>query len=38
MITGSLITIREGLEAFLIIGVLFGCLMKTNQNQSAKHH
>lgn len=31
MITGSLITIREGLEAFLIIGTLLGYLTKINQ-------
>jgi high-affinity iron transporter len=31
MLTGSLITIREGLEAFLIIGILLGYLTKVNQ-------
>jgi high-affinity iron transporter len=30
MITGSLIAIREGLEAILIIGILLGYLTKIN--------
>ncbi|HWQ83091.1 MAG TPA: FTR1 family protein [Anaerolineales bacterium] len=37
MITGSLITIREGLEAFLIIGILLGYLTKINQPQLKLH-
>lgn len=37
MITGSLITIREGLEAFLIIGILLGYLTKINQSQLKVH-
>jgi high-affinity iron transporter len=32
-----LITIREGLEAFLIIGTLVGYLTKVNQRQYFKH-
>ncbi len=31
MLTGLLITIREGMEAFLIIGILLGYLSKINQ-------
>ena len=37
MITGSLITIREGLEAFLIIGILLGYLTKINQPRLKVH-
>lgn len=37
MITGSLITIREGLEAFLIIGILLGYLTKINQPKLRVH-
>lgn len=37
MIAGSLITIREGLEAFLIIGILLGYLTKINQLQLRVH-
>ena len=37
MITGSLITIREGLEAFLIIGILLGYLTKINQPRLRVH-
>ena len=37
MLTGSLITIREGLEAFLIIGILLGYLTKINQAQLKVH-
>lgn len=37
MIAGSLITIREGLEAFLIIGILLGYLTKINQPQLKLH-
>ena len=37
MIAGSLITIREGLEAFLIIGILLGYLTKINQPQLRVH-
>ncbi len=33
MLAGSLITIREGLEAFLIVGILLGYLTKINQPQ-----
>lgn len=33
MLAGALITIREGLEAFLIIGILLGFLKKTSQVQ-----
>ena len=33
MLAGSLITIREGLEAFLIVGILVGYLTKINQPQ-----
>lgn len=29
MIAGALITIREGLEAFLIVGILIGYLAKS---------
>jgi len=37
MITGSLITIREGLEAFLIIGILLGYLTKIGQPRLKVH-
>lgn len=37
MLTGSLITIREGLEAFLIIGILLGYLSKINQRHLKYH-
>lgn len=37
MITGSLITIREGLEAFLVIGILLGYLTKINQPRLKVH-
>ena len=37
MIAGSLITIREGLEAFLIIGILLGYLTTINQPQLKVH-
>jgi high-affinity iron transporter len=33
MLTGSLVTIREGLEAFLIIGILLGYLTKIRQTR-----
>lgn len=36
MLAGVLITIREGLEAFLIIGILLGYLAKINQRQYFK--
>ncbi len=37
MIAGSLITIREGLEAFLIVGILLGYLTKINQPRFKIH-
>jgi len=37
MLAGSLITIREGLEAFLIVGILLGYLTKINQPQFKVH-
>lgn len=37
MLAGMLITIREGLEAFLIIGILLGYLNKIGQGRFAKH-
>ncbi len=37
MIAGTLITIREGLEAFLIVGILFGYLTKVNRPQFKVH-
>lgn len=37
MLAGSLITIREGLEAFLIIGILLGYLTKINQQRLKAH-
>ncbi|MBI3359689.1 MAG: FTR1 family protein [Chloroflexi bacterium] len=37
MIAGSLITIREGLEAFLIVGILLGYLTKIDQPQFKVH-
>lgn len=37
MLTGSLITFREGLEAFLIIGILLGYLTKINQPRLKVH-
>ena len=37
MLAGSLITIREGLEAFLIVGILLGYLTKINQSQLKVH-
>lgn len=37
MIAGALITIREGLEAFLIIGILLGYLVKINQKKLSKY-
>ncbi|KHO61674.1 iron permease [Thermoanaerobacter sp. YS13] len=37
MIAGILITIREGLEAFLVIGILLGYLTKINQKKYFKH-
>ncbi len=37
MLAGSLITIREGLEAFLIVGILLSYLTKINQPQFKIH-
>jgi high-affinity iron transporter len=37
MLAGSLITFREGLEAFLIVGILLGYLTKINQPQFRIH-
>ena len=37
MIAGSLITLREGLEAFLIVGILLGYLTKINQPRFKIH-
>ncbi len=37
MIAGALITIREGLEAFLIVGILLGYLTKTKRIQFNIH-
>ena len=37
MLAGSLITFREGLEAFLIVGILLGYLTKINQSQLKVH-
>jgi high-affinity iron transporter len=37
MIAGALITIREGLEAFLIVGILIGYLTKVNQSKFKIH-
>ena len=37
MIAGTLITIREGLEAFLIVGILVGYLTKINRSQFKVH-
>ena len=37
MIAGALITIREGLEAFLIVGILIGYLAKVNRPQFKIH-
>ena len=37
MIAGTLITIREGLEAFLIVGILVGYLTKVNRPQFKVH-
>lgn len=37
MIAGSLITIREGLEAFLIVGILVGYLTKVQRPQFKLH-
>ncbi len=37
MLKGSLITIREGLEAFLIIGILLGYLTKIDQPRFRVH-
>lgn len=37
MIAGTLITIREGLEAFLIVGILLGYLTKINQPRFKIH-
>jgi high-affinity iron transporter len=37
MIAGTLITIREGLEAFLIVGILLGYLTKTKRTQFKVH-
>lgn len=37
MIAGTLITIREGLEAFLIVGILVGYLTKVNRPQFKIH-
>ncbi|SMB98195.1 high-affinity iron transporter [Thermanaeromonas toyohensis ToBE] len=37
MLAGMLITIREGLEAFLIVGILLGYLKKIGQERFAKH-
>lgn len=37
MLAGILITIREGLEAFLVIGILLGYLTKINQKKYFKH-
>src|SRR3972149_5354708 len=37
MIAGTLITIREGLEAFLIVGILVGYLTKASRPQFKVH-
>jgi high-affinity iron transporter len=37
MIAGTLITIREGLEAFLIVGILIGYVTKVNQSKFKIH-
>ncbi len=37
MIAGALITIREGLEAFLIVGILLGYLTKVKRTQFKSH-
>jgi len=37
MLSSILITLREGLEAFLIIGILLGYLKKTNQRAFSKY-
>ncbi|EMT39566.1 hypothetical protein TthWC1_0822 [Thermoanaerobacter thermohydrosulfuricus WC1] len=34
MLAGILITIREGLETFLVIGILLGSLTKINQKST----
>ncbi len=38
MLAGILITIREGLEAFLIVGILLGYLTKINQAKTKQEH
>ncbi len=37
MFTGILITLREGLEAFLVVGILLGILSKMNQKDKNKY-
>lgn len=37
MLAGILITIREGLEAFLIVGILLGYLAKLNQRKYSRY-
>lgn len=37
MLAGILITIREGLEAFLVVGILLGYLTKLNQQKYSKY-